>query len=289
MHEVLYHNDRFARLSEAQLSPGQAGLFNGWGIFTTLLIHEGRPFAYHRHWQRLTRDASRTDVELPVGQEEVRRVLDDLIEANAVGQGLARLYFIHNRAGMWKHEGNLPAVDFLACTSELNRYRIPAVLGIAPNGRHAGHPLSGTKVTSWLGNAWLLAQAHKRGVDEVVLLNEHGHVAECTSANIFRRVGDRIETPPLSSGCLAGVTREVLLDLAPAIGLAIRESVLRRADLLEADEVFITSTSRGVLPVGRIEERRLPVVDGPSVRRLGDAFQDYLRRCCGSGASATAG
>src|SRR5262249_51197657 len=92
-----------------------------------------------------------------------------------------------------------------------------------------------------------------RGFDEVVLLNERGEAAECTSANLFIANGNQVWTPPLNSGCLPGITREVLLCEIHAPGIQISEKALTPAEIESAEEVFITSTTRDLLPVGQIE------------------------------------
>src|SRR4029077_2890378 len=108
---------------------------------------------------------------------------------------------------------------------------------------------SGAKVLSWAENLTRYERAHEQGFDEVVLLNERDEVAECTSANLFAVQGDTVYTPPLASGCLPGVTRAVLLEEVQVPGLKIQEKVLGLKDLEAADEVFLTSTTREVLPV----------------------------------------
>jgi len=103
----------------------------------------------------------------------------------------------------------------------------------------------------------MLEEAHARGCDEALLLNERGEVSECTSANLFMVRDGEVLTPPLDSGCLPGVTREILLEIAPVEGIAIREETLRLEDLMGAAEVFITSTTRNLLPVVSIEGHAL--------------------------------
>jgi branched-chain amino acid aminotransferase len=115
-------------------------------------------------------------------------------------------------------------------------------------------------------------EAQRRGFDEVILLNEREEVAECTSANIFAVLGGRTLTPPLASGCLPGVTRNVLLE---EIG-GLEERVLRLEDLFRADEVFITSTTRELLAVREIDGRAIPV--GPVRARWQQAFTEYVRK-----------
>ncbi len=280
MHEFVHHNGRLLSLSEARLSPGQSGLFNGWGIFTTLLIHRSVAFAQDRHWQRLSRDATLTHLSLPVGPAEVDRALHEVVAANSVVDGLARVYIVKNRVGIWQRCDDMPPLDFMVATADLPTYPDSVTLAARTDGRHAAHPLAGAKVISWLPNVWMLYEAHQRGFHETLLLNERAEVAECTAANVFCVRDDRVETPPLESGCLAGVTRAILIELADELGLDLRERPMQLGELLAADEVFITSTSRGVLPVRRIEDHRIPVVMGPAVARLAEAFRRHLEAAC---------
>jgi len=133
------------------------------------------------------------------------------------------------------------------------------------------------KTTSWLNNVWHLEEAQKEGWTEVILLNERGEVAECTSANIFCVKDGKIFTPPLSSGCLEGVTRSLLLEIAPRAGVPLSEKTLKMDDLYVADEAFITSTNRSLLGVSEIEGRKYPVVTGPIVHKLEQAFDATMR------------
>jgi branched-chain amino acid aminotransferase len=124
-------------------------------------------------------------------------------------------------------------------------------------------------------NLTWVEEAQQRGLDEVILLNERGEVAECTSANIFVARGNQVWTPPLSSGCLPGVTRDLLLNEVRAPGFTVGEKVLMPADLEAADEVFITSTTRELLPVLEIE--RKPLERGDVARRALQAeFSKYV-------------
>src|SRR6266852_5410599 len=108
IHRFVYHNDRVVPIDQVRLSPGQAGLLNGWGLFTTLRIIEGEPFAYERHWRRLSRDAAHACLPFPFDAEDVRRKLAEVVGANQVRQGSARIYLIYNRTGFWQGEESLP-------------------------------------------------------------------------------------------------------------------------------------------------------------------------------------
>jgi branched-chain amino acid aminotransferase len=149
-------------------------------------------------------------------------------------------------------------------------------LAVQAQGRHAASPFAGVKVTSWLQNVRMLDQAMQRGFDEVILLNERDEVAECTAANIFCVHNGEVSTPPLSAGCLPGVTRGALFELGEEGGVPVREATLSLQDLFEADEVFITSTTREVQPVSQIEERQIAQVGGPVTERLAEAFSRHV-------------
>jgi branched-subunit amino acid aminotransferase/4-amino-4-deoxychorismate lyase len=185
IHRYVAHNDRLSSIEDVRLSPGQAGLISGWGIFTTVRIFEGIPFAFERHWKRLERDANRTHIPFPFNAGRVREQLGEVLRANHVKEGCARIYAIYNQVGFWRSGEELPPVDLIIYSADLPSYSQHARLGLREQGRHAASPLAGVKVTSWLVNVWSLQEAQRDGFDEVVMLNERSEVAECTAANIF--------------------------------------------------------------------------------------------------------
>jgi len=143
IHHFVFHNDRVLPVEAVRLSPGQAGLLNGWGLFTTIRIHDGIPFAFERHWSRLERDAERTRCPFPFVAEAVRDQLAMLLQANTVREGAARIYAIYNQVGFWRSAENFPRVDLLLCSADLPSYREPSRLGLREFGRYASSPLAG--------------------------------------------------------------------------------------------------------------------------------------------------
>lgn len=276
IHRYIFHNGHIVPVEQARLSPGQAGLLSGWGLFTTMRIFQGEPFAFERHWKRLQKDAVRTRIPFAFDAEEVRSRLRELIQQNEVREGTARIYAVYNKVGFWQSSEALPEVDLIFCTAGLPSYREPVRLSLCEHGRHAASPLAGTKVTSWIFNVWMLQGAQQRGFDEALLLNERGEIAECTAANIFCARGGRVFTPPLSSGCLEGVTRGILLDIAPGTGISVEEKTLRPEELFAADEVFITSTNRSLLGVSEVEGHKFAGAPGPITQRLEQAFSNHM-------------
>jgi branched-chain amino acid aminotransferase len=289
IHHFVFHNDRVLPVEAVRLSPGQAGLLNGWGLFTTIRIHDGIPFAFERHWSRLERDAERTRCPFPFVAETVRDQLAMLLQANTVREGAARIYAIYNQVGFWRSAENFPRVDLLLCSADLPSYREPSRLGLREFGRYAASPLAGVKVLSWLDNVWNYYEAQQAGFDEVVLLNERGEVAECTAANIFCVRGDRVATPPLNSGCLSGITRSVLLEIGASVGVEVKEAVLRPDDLYAADEVFISSTNRSMLGVSEINGHQIASAPGPVTLKMENAFGEYVKRYIAGKSAAARG
>lgn len=259
------------------LSPGQVGLLSGWGVFSTLRVADGVLFAFERHWARVTRDAAAFHVQVPDDPERLRRSLLELVEANQAHNSTLRLLIVRNTGGMWAGPSTGRPSDVIALTADSKQWGDGVNLACVKQGRHAACPFAGTKILSWAMNLTWLESAQARGFDEVILLNERGEVAECTSANIFAAYGNRVWTPPLSSGCLPGITREVVMEEIHAPGIEIGERVLTPAELESADEVFITSTTRNLLPVFQIEGKK--VGPGERVRRaLQKEFSAYVRR-----------
>jgi branched-chain amino acid aminotransferase len=276
IHRNVFHNESLLPIEKVRLSPGQAGLICGWGLFTTLRIFQGEAFAYERHWRRLEKDAAIIHLPMPYSSAKVRLNLHEVIRANEVKEGAARIYLVYNQVGFWQSDEKQPDVDLIIYTASLPQYREPVRLALREQGRHAASPLAGVKTTSWLQNVWAVAEAQKEGFDEVVLLNERGEVAECTAANIFAVKNGKIFTPPLNSGCLEGVTRGILFEIAPDAGVTMVQQALKPEELYSADEVFITSTNRNLIGVGEINGNKIATAPGPVTHQLNDLFDAYV-------------
>ncbi|MGB8474731.1 MAG: aminotransferase class IV [Candidatus Acidiferrum sp.] len=276
IHRNVFHNENLLPIEKVRLSPGQAGLICGWGLFTTLRIFRGEAFAYERHWRRLEKDAAIVHLPMPYSSAKVRINLHEVIRANEVTEGCARIYLVYNQVGFWQSDEKQPEVDLIIYTAPLPQYREPVRLTLRENGRHAASPLAGVKSTSWLQNVWAVGEAQKEGFDEVVLLNERGEIAECTAANIFAVKNGKVYTPPLNSGCLEGVTRGILFEIAPEAGVSVIEQALKPEDLYSADEVFMSSTNRNLIGVGEIAGHKIATAPGPVTHQLNDLFDTYV-------------
>lgn len=287
LHRHILHNDHIGDYSGNSLSPAQVGLLSGWGVFTTLRVADGVLFAWDRHWARIVRDAKALHVPLPPDPESVRRKLLELVEANHAHNSTLRLVIVRNGGGMWANPSPDRPSDIIALTADSKDWGDGVKLAYQAEARHAESPFAGTKILSWAMNLTWLESAQQRGFDEVILLNERGEVAECTSANIFAAVGNQVWTPPLSSGCLPGITRELLLGEIRVPGIELMEKALLPGDLEAADEVFITSTTRDLLPVFQIEEKKIGRAFAAR-EKLQGAFSAYLTNYVAEHKGATA-
>lgn len=274
MHRFILHNDEIHEASARVLTPGQVGLLSGWGVFSTLRVVDGVLFAYGLHWERMRRDARTLRVPFPSEPEYVRTRLMRLVRANNALNATLRVVVVRNRGGIWQGPADRE-FDLIALTTDLKNWGGGVNLALRAQARHAASEFRGVKMLSWALNLALLEEAQAAGFDEVILLNERGEVSECTSANIFIAQGSQVWTPPLDSGCLPGVTREVLLEAGRVEGVPVGEKALYPEDLERADEVFVTSTTRELLPVLSIQ--RQPLRQAGNLRvRLQQAFSRYV-------------
>ena len=278
MHRHLLHNGEIRDTTEPLVSPGQVGFMNGWGVFSTLRVADGVLFAYERHYARMQRDAERFRIEFDFDAAELRDLLLRLIEANQAYNATLRVAIVRNRGGLFEGARIARETDLVAFTADLTNWGGAVKLSYLPQARHGASPLAGAKIISWAQNLTWYEEAHALGFDEMILLNEHGEISECTSANIFVVQSDQVWTPPLAtSGCLPGVTRAILLEEIQVPGLTVAERELTPSELEESDQVFITSTTRDLLPVFEVDGEPL-AQDTDILERLRNAFLAHRSR-----------
>src|SRR5579862_2651698 len=276
IHPYYLHNGKVLDSAAASLFAGQLGLLSGWGVFSTLRVAEGALFAWEKHWARMSRDARLLNVEMPPDPAAVERDILRLIEANRKPDCTLRFVVVRNGGGLWEGPSSGRASDVIVLTADLKNWGESVLLGIQPNARFAAGDFTCAKMLSWAPNLRWAERATQQGFDEVILLNEHGRVAECTSANVFAAFGNRVVTPPLSEGCLPGVTRDILVEEIEVPGVEVIERPLTVDELYQSDGVFITSTTRGLLRVREIAGHSLET-RGDVCDRLGRAFVSWFR------------
>jgi branched-subunit amino acid aminotransferase/4-amino-4-deoxychorismate lyase len=277
MHPFIFQNDRIVDAGEAKIAPTIAGLLYGWGVFTTLRICDGKPFAFDLHWKRLLLHAQKTRIEVSFDLKQARRAIDKLIAVNAVDQGRARLTLLKGDAGSWRVEPG-PATEFLIFTSaDLPRARSDLALTVSPYRVLSTALLAGVKQTAMLENVFALEEARSRDFKEAVMLNERGEIVSATAANIFWVQGDEVFTPSLSTGCVAGITRHFVHEIATKWKLHSVEGGFPIQRLLDAREVFLTSTARDVTIVSSFDAKRYPNKQARIAKLIAREFQKLIR------------
>ena len=250
--------DSLVAPDDARVSVLDHGLTVGDGVFETLLVRDGTPFALTRHLVRLDRSLTGLGIEAPE-RDRVRRAIDAVLASAGDDAARARLRItVTSGDGPFGSERGTGASTLIVTLTPASRWPATTTLATVPWVRNERSAIAGLKTTSYAENAVALAEAHSRGASEAVLADTLGRLSECTGSNVFVVVGDEVLTPTLASGCLAGVTRDLVLEWAPAVA-RIREADLPYDVLRDADEVFITSSTRDVHPVVRIDDRELAV------------------------------
>lgn len=258
---------------DAVVSVFDHGFTVGDGVFETLKVVGGRPFAVRRHVERLHRSARGLGIDVPLTDAALRRVIDQVVAA--AGLDLARLR-ITLTAGVTplgsSRTGGEPTL--VVAAGPLTPWEADTTAVSVPWPRNDRSAVAGVKTTSYAENVVALAEARKVGATEAVLANTRGNLCEGTGSNVFVVIGGRLVTPPLMAGCLAGVTRALVLELLPDAD----EHDVPFAALAEADEVLLTSTTRDVQPLRQLDGRALPGVGGPVARRAMAAVADLQAR-----------
>lgn len=243
----------------ASVPVGDLGFQLGDGVFETLKLVDGVPFALTRHLERLVRSARIARLPAP-DLSEVTAALEAVGRRQRT-EGFARVTLTAGTAPLSTPRDLLrPRLVVSVRPGRVNTHPVP--VGIAPWVRNERGPLVGAKSTSYAENALALAAAREAGVGEMLFSNTVGELAEAATANVFVGFGDRLVTPPTSSGCLGGITRELLLET----GIAVEEPVPMER-LEDATEAFLTSTGREVQPISAIGGRELPTCPGPLTER----------------------
>ncbi|GHF87642.1 aminotransferase class IV [Streptomyces thermodiastaticus] len=251
----------------ARVSVLDHGLTVGDGVFETVKAVDGRPFALTRHLERLTRSARGLGLPDP-DLDEVRRACAAVLEADPVPLGRLRITYTGGYGPLGSERGDRGTTLVVAVGETTRRPDSTAVVTV-PWTRNERGALTGLKTTSYAENVVALAHAHRHGASEALFGNTAGRLCEGTGSNVFVVLDGEIHTPPVASGCLAGITRALTIEWTGA-----KETDLPLEVLREAEEVFLTSTLRDVQAVHRVDDRELPAAPGPVTAKAMRIFQE---------------
>jgi branched-chain amino acid aminotransferase len=261
-------------IDEARVSPLDHGLLVGDGVFETLAVYGGVPFAWRRHHERLRRSADGLGLTVPPGSE-LRAAAEAVLEANGVHDGRLRVTVTGGPSPLGSERGDASPTVIVAVAPARPRPPTEDVVTV-PWPRNERGATAGLKTISYAENVRALAYAKERDASEAVFGNTRGELCEATGSNVFLVLDDVVVTPPEASGCLLGVTRALVLELCEDLGVASDERALPVEVLADADEAFLTSSTREVEPIGRVDGRPLPVAPGPRSRQLAEGFLSLI-------------
>jgi branched-chain amino acid aminotransferase len=267
--------------SEAKISVFDHGLLYGDGIFEGIRCYNGRVFRLDEHIERLFLSARAIILNMPWSAGEIAAATCETCAANGIRDGYIRLVVTRGAGelGLNPYLSPTPSMFIIASTIKLypdEYYRDGlAIITCATRRPTPASLMPQVKSLNYLNNVMAKVEAIQSGALEAVMLNEQGYVAECTGDNIFIIRNGKLLTPLITDGALDGITRDVILELAGALGIPFEERTLSRYDLYTADECFLTGTAAEVIPVVTLDRRTIgDGKPGPHTRRLLDAFHD---------------
>lgn len=273
---TLWCNGQWMDAADFQASPFDRAALLGLGLFETILARDGKPVFLDRHMDRLQRSAAR--LAWPVVFSNAGEIVCELLRRNELLDGRARIRLALT-GGSGPVRDLTPGGDRMLWIAAFpaEEMSTTGAVNISPWPRNELSPLAGLKCASYAENVVALDHARKLGFSETLFFNTTDHLCEGAACNVFLVCGKTLLTPSLASGCLPGVTRAVLIELARQHGMDCEERDLTRIDLATADEVFLSSSIRGVVAVSRLGECELG--HGPMTRQLAEWWAAAIRDC----------
>jgi branched-chain amino acid aminotransferase len=278
-------NGRISAEHEAFVSVFDHGFLYGEGIYETLRTYDGRLFLYERHMRRLRNSAGLIDLTLPFSDDELAAHIRDTIATAKLGgaEVYVRVLVTRGVGELTYDPKATPTPSWVVIvkplvppSAETYARGVKVVLvDVVRNHPQSVNPM--IKSNNLMNPALAAQQALKRGGFEAVMRNYRGELTECTQSNLFIVKNGAALTPPLEAGLLPGITRESLFEIGREIGVEVREQVLRDEDLFAADEAFLTSTTRELLPIVAVDEQKIgDGTPGPVTLELLKAFRARL-------------
>lgn len=264
MHGFASFNLELIDASVEALPLPSPAVLHGRGVFTTLAVYDSKPFLWEKHWARLTRDSQLVGIDMSSFPEsDVASALDELVRRNDVSNGRARITLVDESSStMWPYRSHRDT-SLSILTGDFRQTVTDFALGVSRFLVDEISPLAPVKTCSYLEKFAALDDVRREKFDEAIRLNHRHEVTAACMANIFWVQGGKLFTPPLSTGCLPGTTREHVLE-----NLDCEERLAGIEELRSADDIFLTSSGIGVGQVARFEARRLKMKPHPIMRLL---------------------
>lgn len=280
----VYIDGQFLDEANAKVSVFDHGLLYGDGVFEGIRMYHNRVFKLREHIERLYWSAKAILLEIPMTPEEMIQATIETCRQNNLRDGYIRLLVTRGKGTLGLDPRRCPKPSVVIIAANLQMY--PAELyqkGMAivtvPTTRNLVNSVNpAIKSLNYLNNILAKIEANNAGVEEAIMLNSDGFVAECTGDNVFIIQKGRLMTPPLSAGALYGITRNTVLDCARAAGIATSEPLMTRYDVYTADEMFLTGTAAEMIPVVKVDGRVIGNGQvGPITLKLLAAFRETTK------------
>ena len=271
----IYIDGKYYSERDAKVSVFDHGLLYGDGIFEGIRAYNGRVFKLKEHIDRLFYSAKALLLNIPMSHTEIMRATVETCRKNNLRDGYIRLVVTRGKGslGLNPNRCERPSVIIIADKIQLyppSLYAKGMAIVTVPTVRNLHSAVNpAIKSLNYLNNILAKIEANNAGVEEAIMLNAEGYVAECTGDNIFLVKGEQLLTPPLSAGALYGITRATVIELAEQNGLKVSEPNLTRYDVFNADECFLTGTGAELIPVTKVDGRVIGTgKPGPITRKL---------------------
>lgn len=259
----IYIDGKYYNEKNAKISVFDHGLLYGDGIFEGIRAYHGRVFKLQEHVVRLYDSAKAILLTIPMSQAEMIRAVVATCRKNNLRDGYIRLVVTRGKGtlGLNPNRCANPSVIIIADKIQLyppEMYENGMAIVTVPTTRNLPNSVNpAIKSLNYLNNILAKIEANIAGVEEAIMLNAAGYVAECTGDNLFIVKGKQLLTPPLSAGALYGITRGTVMDLARESGILVAEPNLTRYDVYCADECFVTGSGAEIVPVTKVDGRQI--------------------------------
>ena len=280
----VYLNGKFVDESQAVVSVFDHGLLYGDGVFEGIRAYNGAVFKLHEHISRLYESAHTIMLKIPLSKAELTEAVKQSLRVNKLRDGYVRLVVTRGEGdlGLDPRKCSKATVFIIANKIQLYSQKLYeqglALITVATQ-RNVPEALNPQiKSLNYLNNILAKIEAINAGYEEAIMLSHSGYVTECTGENLFIIKGKKLLTPPPYIGVLRGITRQTVMDLAPTQKLVVKEDLLTRHDLFNADEVFLTGTAAEIVPVVKIDGRTIGEGrPGIHTKRLQAAFHQLTK------------
>ncbi len=280
----VYIDGQFFEENEAKISVFDHGLLYGDGVFEGIRAYHNRVFKLTEHIERLYWSAKAILLDIPMSREEMIESTLATCRANDLRDGYIRLLVTRGRGTLGLDPRRCPKASVIIIAGQIKLYPSEyyekgLTIVTVPTTRNMVNSVNpAIKSLNYLNNILARIEANNAGVEEAIMLNSEGFVAECTGDNIFIVQKGRLMTPPLSAGALYGITRNAVLDCAQELGIASSEPNLTRYDVYNADEMFLTGTAAELIPVVKVDGRVIGTgTPGPLTAILNARFRELTK------------